>query len=153
MLHAVGKTHPVQGLQGQVVAVVRPDALVNQGQLHVLQHRQGLNQVVLLEDEADLLVADAAELRVRQLPDVGAVQEVVPPCGDVQAAQDVHHGGLAGAGLAHDGHEFPPLYGEGNPVQGPDLAFKTLAVDLEDVLQFNQICHISNPRGRPSESG
>ena len=134
MLDPLGKPHPLQGLQGQVIAVVRADALVNQGQLHVFQHRQGLDEVVLLEDEADLLVANLAQLLVRQLPNVGAVQKVIPSCGDVQTAQDVHHRGFAGAGLAHHRHELPPVYGEADPVQGPDLAFKTLAVDLENVF-------------------
>ena len=37
--------------------------------------------------------------------------------GDVQAAQDIHEGGLAGAGLADDGQEFSPVHGEGDAVQ------------------------------------
>ena len=67
--------HPLQGLQGHPLAVIGTDPLVNQGQLHIFQHREALDQVVLLEDKPDLLVADMGELLVCQLPDVGAVQK------------------------------------------------------------------------------
>ena len=120
--------------------------LIDQGQLHIFQHRQALDQVILLEDEADLLVADVGQLLVRQLPDVDAVQEVRPPGGDVQAAQHVHHGGLAGAGLAHHRHELAPFNIQRDAVQGPDLALQALAVDLIDVPQFDSVLrHGINP--------
>ena len=146
MFHTAGESHPLQGLHGQVIAVVGVDALIDQGQLHILQHRQALDQVVLLEDKTDLLIADQAEFLVRQLPDVGAVQEVVSPGGNIQTAQHVHHGGFSGAGLAHNGQKLPRVHRQGHPVQGADLALQALAVDLIDVPQFYQMCHDDRPQ-------
>ena len=134
MLDAVGKPHPLQRLQRHLPPLLHANALIDQRQLHVFQHVQVLDQVVLLEDEADLLVADAAQLPVAQLPDVHPVQQILAPCGDVQTAQHVHHGRLAGAGLAHHRHELALFNIQRNAVQGPDLALKALAVDLIDIL-------------------
>ena len=136
VLDAVRQPHPGQGLQGHVPAVVGIHPLVDQGQFHIFQHRQALDQVVLLKDKADLLVADVGQLLVRQLPDVRSTQEIRPPGGDVQAAQHVHHGGLAGAGLAHHRHELALSDGQGDAVQGPYLALPPFAIDLIDVPQL-----------------
>ena len=56
-----------------------------------------------------------AEGRQIPLPDVReglAVQKHLPGGGPVQGRQDVQKGGLAGAGLAHDGHVLPRLHGK-----------------------------------------
>ena len=82
----VGHIHPLQGLQGPVVPLAHAHPLVDQGELHVLPGVEGGDEVVALEDEADLLVADVGQLPVGELGDVGAVQVVVPVGGDVQAA-------------------------------------------------------------------
>ena len=73
VLHPFSKPHPLQSGQGHLPAVIRRDPLVDQRQLHIFQHSQVLNQIILLENKSDLLVADTGELLVRQLPDVGAV--------------------------------------------------------------------------------
>ena len=146
VLHPARQPHPLQSLHCQVIAVIGVDALIDQGQLHIFQHRQGLNQVVLLENEADLLVADAGKLLVRQFLNVGAVQKVLSPGGDVQAAQHVHHGGLAGTGLSHHSHELSPFNVKGHAVQSADLALQALAVDLIYVPQCDQFRHGLNPR-------
>ena len=138
----VGQAHPLQRLQRQLLPVDGIDAPVDEGQLHILLHGEGLDEVILLEDEADLLVADAGELAVGEVLDVRAVQKVGAPGGDVQAAQDVHEGGLAAAGLAHHGHELPVVDGQRDAVQRADLALQALAVDLVDIPQFNEmLCH------------
>ena len=87
MLRPVGETHAGQRLYRQLPPVNGIDALIDQRQLHVFQHRQVLDQVVLLENKPDLLVADAGELLVGKLPNVHAVQTVSAPGGDVQTAQ------------------------------------------------------------------
>ena len=63
---------------------------------------------------------------------------VVPVGGDVQAAQDIHEGGLAGAGLADDGQEFSPVHGEGDAVQCANLALLPLVVDFKEVFYINE---------------
>ena len=41
--------------------------------------------------------------------------------GVIQAAYDVHHGGFAGTGRAHDGYEFSPSYLQRDPAQCMDI--------------------------------
>ena len=67
--------------------------------------------------------------------------------GNIQAAQHIHHGGLAGTGLAHYGHKFPPVDVQTDAVQGADLAFQALTVNFIYVFQFYQ--HITS-RSFPS---
>src|SRR5699024_7364573 len=99
---------------GDFGPLFRPDSLVDQGQLHVLQGVQGGDQVVALEDEADLHVADVGELVVVHPAGQLAVEVIAAPGGEIQAAQHVHQGGLARAGGADDGHELPPADGQGD---------------------------------------
>jgi len=90
-----------------MAAVVRGDALVEQGDLDVLGDGELGDQVERLEDEADLLPADARELIVVEALD-GAPVELVSPCGRaVEAAEDVHERRLAGAGRTHDRDVLP----------------------------------------------
>ena len=135
---ALGQTHPLQGGLHPVGPLGGGHALVDEGQLHILPGVEGGDEVEALEDEADLLVADVGELPVRQLGDVHAVQVVVPVGGDIQAAQDIHEGGLAGAGLADDGQEFSPVHGEGDAVQCANLALLPLVVDFKEVFYINE---------------
>src|SRR5204863_6579951 len=67
-----------------------PIATVDEWQLDVLDRIQPREQVVRLEDEADVLVADPGELVVGKLSDVLAREHVRPAVRDVQAAEDVH---------------------------------------------------------------
>ena len=52
--------------------------------------------------------------------------------------QDIHEGGLAGAGLADDGQEFSPVHGEGDAVQCANLALLPLVVDFKEVFYINE---------------
>src|SRR5699024_6191545 len=123
---------------GDFGPLFRPDSLVDQGQLHVLQGVQGGDQVVALEDEADLHVADVGELVVVHAAGQLAVEVIAAPGGEIQAAQHVHQGGLARAGGADNGHELPPADGQGDAVEGPHLVLLPLVVDLVDLFQLDQ---------------
>src|SRR5690606_14195926 len=60
-------------------------------------------------DEAEMLAAQLGQLvRVHRVRGA-AVYFVHAPAGPVQAAQDIHQGGLARARCAHDGHHFAGL--------------------------------------------
>ena len=126
----VEHAHLVQGLLHPNVPLVDGHALVDEGQLHVFRGVEGGDQVVALEDEADLLVSEMGLLLIGEAGDIGAVQVVFPVGGDVQQPQHVHEGGLARAGGADDGHELPPVDLEIEAVQSPDLVFLSLIINL-----------------------
>ena len=124
--------------------------LIDQGQLHVFPGVEGGDQVKPLKDEADLLVAHVGQLPVGQLGHIHPIQMIVPVGGDIQAAEDVHQGGFAGAGRPDDGHELAPVDAQGDPVQGPHLALFPLVIDLEEVFYIYE--HRVNPNCRPAGS-
>ena len=118
--HPVAEADALQGLPGALtpMSAARP---VEQGKLHVGQGAEAGQQVVGLEDEADFPVANVGQLVVAQRSHVLAVQGVGAGGGNVQAAQDVHERGLAGAGDAHDCDHFAAGDAEVHAVEGGDL--------------------------------
>ena len=74
----------------------------------------------LLEDEADLVGAEAVELGGGHGGDVDVVDLERAGGGAVEAAEQVDEGGLAGAGGAGDGDPLAGDDGEGGVVEGAD---------------------------------
>ena len=64
----IAQTHPLKGSFCRRVALCGGDARIHKGNFHVLQKCQLRKQVVLLEDEAQLLVPDVCQLTALILP-------------------------------------------------------------------------------------
>ena len=92
-----------EGFLGARDALGGGRAVVDEGQLDVVQRGGAGQQVEGLEDEADFLVADAGELVVVEFADQLAVEPVLALGRRVEAADQVHQRRLAGAGRSHDG--------------------------------------------------
>ena len=103
VIHARLEVDGAQGGLGVLFAVLAIHAGVDERQLDVVQRAGAGQQVEGLEHEADFLVADAGELVVVHFADQVAVEVVQAGGGRIQAADQVHQRGLAGAGGAHDG--------------------------------------------------
>ncbi len=84
--------------------------------------RQVRDEVELLEDEADLVGAEAVELGGAHGGDVDVVDFEFAGGGAVEAADQVDEGALAGAGGAGDGDPFAGDDGEGGVGEGADGA-------------------------------
>src|SRR5438034_55267 len=82
---------------------------VDQRELDVFEGARPGQEIVCLEDEPDLAVADPCELRPREAGDILAVQDVPAGRGRVETAEKVHEGGLPRAGGAHHRHELAAL--------------------------------------------
>ena len=133
-----GDLHSLQCLHGPLPPLSQGHLLVQHGQGHILPHTEGWDQVIALKDECDLPGADQLQLPAAAAADRCAVQVVLPGGGHIQAAQNIHHGGLAGAGGADDGHKLPLLNFQRHSVQGIDLVFLAFAVDFIDIVQSDQ---------------
>ena len=114
-------------------------AVIDQRQLDVVQRGGARQQVEGLEDEADLLVADARQLVVVQLADQLAVEPVAALGGRVQAADQVHQRGLAGAGRAHDGHVLVVLDAQGDAAQRLHLLLRAHVVGAPQILDDDHV--------------
>ena len=81
--------------------------------------REGVQQIEFLEHKPQMCPAGRRPASI--LRDFGqglAVEQDLTGGGTIQGGQDVQQGGLAGAGLAHDGHIFSRFHREIHVAQG-----------------------------------
>ena len=140
----IPQTHLFQHFLRHPVAFGAGDIRVNQRHLHVLHQVEAGQKVILLEDETQHLVAHICQLVSVHLAHVPAVEPVGAVGGDVQTADDVHAGGLARTGLAHDGHELPLLDLHRDVVGGLYQRIAHLII-LAHLLKFDQSAHGAPP--------
>ena len=95
---------PDQGLAPGLVRLVAADPNGEQNVLLGIEYRE---QVVALEDEADLLATQQRQLAIRERVEPSAGDLDPTTCGLVEPSQNVHERRLAGAGRAHDRCEMP----------------------------------------------
>src|SRR4029077_14597376 len=86
------------------------------------------------EDETDFLVTDARQLVVVQFADQLAVEPIVAFAGRVQATDQIHQRGFAGAGRSHDGDVFVALDTNIHAAQGVNLLLRAHVVGLPQVF-------------------
>jgi hypothetical protein len=112
--------------------VVRLAARDRERKQHVLLGSQDRDQVEELEDEAELVPAQARELGVVETGDVLAVERDRARCGPVEPGEDVHQRRLAGAGGPHDRAEVAAFEADGHPGERVNrgVALSIAAVDV-----------------------
>ena len=139
VVHARAQFDLVERSLGALDTVSLGDAGIDQRQLDVVQRGRARQQVEGLEDETDLLVADARQLVVVHLADLFAVEEVGALRGRVEAANQVHQRRLARARRPHDGDVFAAVDQDGHAAQGVNLLVAHL-IGLPEIPGFNE-CH------------
>ncbi|KAI1691052.1 hypothetical protein DdX_22143 [Ditylenchus destructor] len=95
VLHARAQADLAQRLFDALAALAGAHFAVAQRHVHVVEQVEIRNQVEALEDEADLLVAQAAAGIVAKLADVLAIEHVGAAGEGFQQAGDIEEGGLA----------------------------------------------------------
>jgi hypothetical protein len=114
-----GQTHRFdQGLRPPLVGTATVE---QQRQLDVLAHREVPDEVVRLEDEADVSPAEAGDRIRRQLCDVGVADDHLAARRHIEAGGEVEERRLAGAGRAHHRDERTRCDGERDALQGRHL--------------------------------
>src|ERR1700737_1893660 len=128
----------LEQLQRPLTASLARDARVEKRELDVASDRGLGQEVVVLEDEADLLVADLRELPTRQALNRLAVQEVASLRGGVEAAQDRHQRGLPGTRRADQRDELAARDRQVDPAQSVD-GCPVVAEDLRQSRCFDDV--------------
>src|SRR5690606_6266670 len=149
VLHAIAKADACDGFLRPLGALAGGNTGVVHGEFNVLEHGHLRKKVERLEDEPDLAVAKAREFGVVEFVDLVAVEFVHAGGGTVQAPDDVHHRGLAGAGGAHDGGVIVLRDFEVNAAQGMNQS-RAEPVSLADVLDADDQELL--PPGRPADA-
>ena len=115
-----------------------PVVRVRQRHDHVVQGAGPRQQVEVLEDEADLAVAQHGPLVGRGIRNLLPVQPILAGGRVVQAAQDVHQRALAGAAGAHQGDQFAAGNSQRNALEHRHVHLAEV-VRLVNVLQFYKV--------------
>ena len=108
-----------------------------EGQQDVFERRERRDELVGLEDEADLAAADGGELGLGKVVDGHAVKPDFARAGRVEPGQQAEQRAFAAAAGADDGDELARRDGEGDALQNVDAA-RAVLNPLACVPNFNQ---------------
>ena len=117
VLQTVAQPQSPQQLRGMRVSLRLRHAAVDCRNFRVLDGAQIGHQVVALEYEAERIAPQRRQSIAVQTGHVHAADAIGSGGRPVEAADDVHEGGLARAGGAHDCDEFPALDRQGHVLQ------------------------------------
>ena len=121
MRESIAQAHPVRQEPTTLLDPFPRVFLVEHGHENVLQDVQLGNQVVGLENEAQLLAAQFGELVVVQIAHGLTAYPVLTVGGAIDAAQDVQEGRLPRTRAAHDGPVLARTEAEAQVVEGVHL--------------------------------
>ncbi len=136
IVEPVAEADAIEGGGGAIASFVGRDVAVDRRQHDVFEGAERGEQVELLEDEAEFLVADFGEVGFGNLRHVDAVKGVVADRWAIEATDDVHGGGFAGAGGADDRAVFAWSNREGNIIEGADFGVAA-AVDFGNAIELD----------------
>src|ERR1051325_11570272 len=126
----------VERVGDQALALALLVVAVRERDVEFLRHRMVVEQVVLLEHEADVLLVEREPPLRLHLVDRMVEEAVLPRPVPVEHAEHRKQRGLAGAGGAHDRHELARCNGEGDLAQDVEPAV-ALGDGLLEVGELN----------------
>ena len=135
-----GEPHTLQCLHGPPVPRCAGLAAIQQRQFDVLQCAGARQQVEALENEPDVAPAQQGALVLGKARHGMAQETVLARGGHVETTQDIHHGGLAGPGGTHHGHEIAGVDVEIDTTQRPE-GVRAVAEYLGQPAHCNQSTH------------
>ena len=109
VFHAVAEPHFFQSFFCQFPAIAAAAGAIEQGDFHVVQYREVVDEVETLENEANLLIADTSQLLVFVALQLAIVDGHFTFGRLVKQTHDVEQSTFATARRAHDGYKLPFL--------------------------------------------
>jgi hypothetical protein len=129
-----------------------PVAAAQDGEHHVLQHREFGEQEVELEDVAQQARAQLGPAIVVEGADVDALEQHLAGAGAVEGAEEVEERTLAGAGGAGQRHEFAPAHPQVDALEDAGLHLRPQLPDEPAGLDHRRIAHAICPRSTSTGS-
>jgi len=105
VVHALAKAHAVEQSPGLRQPAAFDVQLMREQD--VFECGERLDQLVRLEDEADLASTHGSQLRLGQVVDGHAVEPDLAGARRVESGQQAQQGAFAAAAGAHNGHKLP----------------------------------------------
>ncbi len=105
-MEALAEAEPGEQGGGAFTARLRRLAGIDRGHFRIAQRRQLAQQVIALEDKAEMLAPQRRQRIVIQRGNRPAGNAVFAGARLIQAAENVHQRRFAGAGLPDDGDEL-----------------------------------------------
>ena len=134
---AADKADLGQRFHREVMTLAGGDAAIDQRQFDIL-HRGGARQeIVALEDEADIEIAQHGAAVAVETASIDAHETVGSGRRCVEAADDVHRRRLARAGRTHDGDEFTAADGKIDASQRMHRGL-ALAIAFPDLVEADE---------------
>src|SRR6266540_2911233 len=149
---ALGEAHGLQGLGGAPAPLGPAEPAVDQREADVAERRGPRQELEVLEDEADHLVAEPGQLVVGQPGDVAPLERQAAAGRPVQAAEQAEQGGLPRAARSHDRQRVPARDRHVHAVERADLD-PLHAVDLGDPARLHDREPLRGPGQPPSPVG
>src|SRR6266511_440636 len=149
---ALGEAHGLQGLGGAPAPLGPAEPAVDQREADVAERRGPRQELEVLEDEADHLVAEPGQLVVGQPGDVAPLERQAAAGRPVQAAEQAEQGGLPRAARSHDRQRVPARDRHVHAVERADLD-PLHAVDLGDPARLHDREPLRGPGQPPSPLG
>ena len=117
MAGAVRESHKLQQVEGALFGGFLRRACNVGGYHNILQSRELRQQLVELEDEADVAIAEVGQLLLGEGGYVDRIDVHRTAVGAVQRADDLQQGGLASSTWADDADYLATIYVEVNAFQ------------------------------------
>ena len=148
VVEPLGQTNPLQGCDRPLAPLLGRDAGVDHRQDHVVEGAHLRQQVELLEDKAQLPVAQIGQGVIGEILHGRAIEVITAAGGAIEAPEDIHRRALARARGAHHRQILTPLHPQAEVVERNHGRIAD-AIDLADVAQFSNAI----VQGRPSSRG
>ena len=142
MVHAIGQADLFEQRLGQLAgtgAGLPVDGVVQRHE-HVVEGRGAGQQVETLEHESEFAGAHQGPFIRREAAHFLAVEPKAARAWAVEAAENIHQGGFAGARSAHQGDHFAAVDAEGN-------VFQDRHIDFAEVVGFGDIFEVDQAAG------
>ena len=110
MVGTVSKLHELEQLQGTLTGLALTGTGYHGGYHDILECRELWQQLMKLEDEADVLVAELAELGAAEAEDILVLYQHLSTVWLVQGSHNLQQRGLTSSAGAHDGHHLALVY-------------------------------------------
>ena len=114
MSGAIGEAQVLEHLHSATTCFAHAGTLNEGGHHHILYSRELGQELVKLEDEADMTIAEGRELLLLVDRHVDAIEEHAAAIGAVEGADDLQQGGLARSAGTYNAYYFALTDGEVN---------------------------------------